>query len=54
MIGAIILVSGSVSGLYIAAVALVTNTCYMITEKGTYMPTKMNDDEAAVLEASGK
>ncbi len=31
MIGAIILISGSISGLYIAAIALVANTCYMIT-----------------------
>ncbi len=31
MVGAIILISGSISGLYIAAIALVANTCYMIT-----------------------
>lgn len=31
MIGAIIFISGSISGLYIAAIALVANTCYMIT-----------------------
>jgi len=31
MIGAIILISGSIGGLYIAAIALVVNTCYMIS-----------------------
>lgn len=31
MIGAIMLISGTIAGLYIAAVALVSNTCYMIT-----------------------
>ena len=31
IIDAIILISGSISGLYIAAIALVANTCYMIT-----------------------
>jgi hypothetical protein len=31
MIGAALFVFGYVSGLYIAAVAIVTNTCYMIT-----------------------
>ena len=31
MIGATILILGSISGLYIAAIALVANTCYMIT-----------------------
>jgi hypothetical protein len=31
MIGAIILISGSIAGLYVTAIALVANTCYMIT-----------------------
>lgn len=31
MIGAIVLLFGSISGLYIIAIALVANTCYMIT-----------------------
>ena len=31
IIGAGILVSGSISGLYVAAIAMVANTCYMIT-----------------------
>jgi hypothetical protein len=31
MIGAILFIFGSASGLYIAAAALVTNTCYMVT-----------------------
>jgi len=31
IIGAAILISGSITGLYIAATALVINTCYMIT-----------------------
>jgi hypothetical protein len=31
IIGAVILLSGFISGLYIAATALVVNTCYMIT-----------------------
>ncbi len=31
MIGAVILISGSISGLYVAAIAMVANTCYMIT-----------------------
>jgi len=31
IIGAAILIAGSISGLYIAAIALVINTCYMIT-----------------------
>ena len=30
-IGASLLISGSIAGLYIAAVAMVANTCYMIT-----------------------
>ncbi len=31
MIGAVILISGSIAGLYIAVTALVANTCYMIS-----------------------
>jgi hypothetical protein len=31
IIGAAILIFGSISGLYIAAIAMVANTCYMIT-----------------------
>jgi hypothetical protein len=31
IIGASILVSGRISGLYVAAIAITTNTCYMIT-----------------------
>lgn len=31
IIGASILISGSIPGLYIAAIAIVANTCYMIT-----------------------
>src|SRR5271167_4541255 len=31
IVGAIVLISGSIAGLYITAIALVANTCYMIT-----------------------
>lgn len=31
IMGAVILISGSISGLYIAVIAMVANTCYMIT-----------------------
>jgi hypothetical protein len=31
MIGAIILISGSIAGLYVAAIAIAVNTCYMIS-----------------------
>ena len=31
IVGALILMSGSIAGLYVAAIAMVANTCYMIT-----------------------
>jgi hypothetical protein len=46
MSGAAILVSGSIFGLYIAAIAMVANTCYMITGAWLLVVGVFNDKRA--------